>query len=237
MNFPTLEENAPNHDTGKKKTGYPLHLRHASVLRQVKRPSRLWWIRLESTKLESGACNPWTEADKLLKPDIIYVYVNLILRFLKTLAQAREALQVLIYMLGRSQEQNILKWQSHWRLLPLLMYLDDLWQGAAQRPTYTPTMVLILWVLIVSSGRAWRGGTSNKLLIFCLRRKSSDISIRQDHPTFVVFGMVWSSPARKPSELYFMVKWSQTKFWRQPLPGRLLSTAECLLNSVLIVVT
>ena len=171
------------------------------------------------------------------KPDIIYVYVNLILRIFKTLAQAREALQVLIYMLGRLQEQYvILKWQSHCRLLPLLMYLEDLWQGAAQRPTYTPTMVLILWVLIVSSGRAWRAGISHRLLIFCLRRKSSDISIRQDHPTFVVFGMVWASPARKPPTLHFMVKWSQMKFWRQRLPERLLSTADCLLKSVLIVV-
>ena len=68
---------------------------------------------------------------------------------------------------------------------PLLMHLEDFWQGAPHRPTYIPTMVLI-----VSSGRAWRAGTSHRLLIFCLTNRSSGILIRQDNPTLVVFGSV-----------------------------------------------
>ena len=102
-----------------------------------------------------------------------------------------------------TDEHYVLKWQRHWRLIPILTYLEDLWRGAAHRLLrLTPTMILILWVLIVSSGRAWRAGTSNGLLIFCLRRRSSRISFRHVHPTLVVFGSVWTSTARKPSKLY-----------------------------------
>ena len=32
-----------------------------------------------------------------------------------------------------TDEHYVLKWQRHWRLIPMLTHLEDLWRGAAHR--------------------------------------------------------------------------------------------------------